>query len=64
MPTDTDDPDGESFNRYFRYMQELYSLRSDLRILSEDEIDEKLNNIRGLSMEFTYPTNIMESFYG
>jgi hypothetical protein len=65
MPLDTNDPEGEKFNFYFDFLQSLYSLRSDIQSMqSEDELDERLEDLIQMAQEFDYPMEPLEVFYG
>lgn len=64
MPQDMNDPDGEAFTRYFNFLQDFYKLRSDVKSISEEELDVKLQDISSRAEEFNYPVNILGAFYG
>jgi len=65
MPLDTNDPEGEKFNLYFDFLQSLYSLRSDIQSMqSENELDERLEDLIQMAQEFDYPMEPLEVFYG
>lgn len=65
MPLDKNDPDGVLFEEYYDFLQALYSLRSDIKMLeSEDDLDFIIHNILVKAKKFNYPINILYGFMG
>lgn len=64
MPQDTNDPEALSFENYFNFLQDLYGLRSDIKSISEEELDGKIQDLAKRAEEFNYPVNILGAFYG
>lgn len=64
MPLDVNDPNGESFDDYFDFLQSMYSLRSDIMSMqTEEELDERLSYLAQRAQHFSYPLNALEVFY-
>jgi hypothetical protein len=55
MPNDRDDPNGESFDRYFNFLQGLYLLKAEYPILEESEVENYKNSLINTAKEFNYP---------
>lgn len=64
MPKDLNDPDAKEFERYFNFIQLMFSLRSDIKSFSESQLDERLDLLKSLAKEYNYPTGSLEVFYG
>lgn len=63
MPRDINDPDGDVFSEYFDFLQILYSLRSDIKVFDDEDLDLRLMELNELCDRFDYPKDILEVFY-
>ena len=66
MPSDINDPEGQSFSDYFDFLQSLYSLRSDIKSFTNVQfLDDRINILERRASEFGFPVDLMlEAFRG
>lgn len=64
IPDALSDVDGEEFDLYFDFIQLMFSLKSDIKQLNEQELYEKLEMVKSLAKKFNYPVQNLEDFYG
>jgi len=62
MPSATNDPKDEEFEKYFNFLQSLYLLQSDFMNMDEQEIAERLTNLKLAAYHFKYPMQQLEAF--
>ena len=62
MPTLTNDPNNEEFEKYFNFLQSLYLLQSDFINMDEKEISERLTHLKLAAYHFKYPMQQLEAF--
>lgn len=61
-PKSRDDDSGETFERYFDFLQAVYMLKSEFSYLSESEVSVYIERLTNLAKEFNYPLRQLEVF--
>lgn len=64
MPEDLNDPDAKEFEQYFDFIQLLFSIKSDIKSFTIEQLDSRLELLSSLAKKYNYPTNSLEVFYG
>jgi len=62
VPYIINDPDDEEFKKYFNFLQLLYLLQSDFINMDEQEIEDRVTQLKLSAYHFKYPMQQLEAF--